>query len=70
MDKSGGRTRGLQGFLMDYVACLNIIHIKAGDTDASDGVKFHLTWVVCLTQTCLARDGTKARKSQQFLSDA
>lgn len=36
---------------MDYVACLNIIHIKAGDTDALNGVKFHLTWVVCLTQT-------------------
>lgn len=50
---------------MDYVACLNIIYIKAGDTDALNGVKFHLTWVVCLTQTCLARDGTKARKSQQ-----
>lgn len=50
---------------MDYVACLNIIHIKAGDTDAVNGVKFHLMWVVCLTQTCLARDGTKARKSQQ-----
>lgn len=47
------KAQGLQGFLMDYVACLNIIHIKAGDTDALNGVKFHLTWVVCLTQTCL-----------------